>query len=185
MGIDVTACLIDVELSQRRVIGAGACEQYVIDRPGERVEEPLEPVEVGGVEGSDTSAQLRPTRSSRSGLRAVIISSAPSSESGAGSSPMPALPPMTTRVCPSRSGRVVRPKELSRLPPRRRSRRQLCPGMLRHHVRGIPLGPVSSASPVRISCSPWAAAARRARLRGPPRTRMTFQRRRSDQVAGS
>jgi len=42
-----------------------------------------------------------------------------------------------------------------------RLRRQLRPGLLRHHVPGVPVGQFASASPMRFSCSPWAAAARR------------------------
>ena len=38
-------------------------------------------------------------------------------------------------------------------------------GLLRHHVRGVPVGPVRVVPrPVRFSCSPWAAAARRSAL---------------------
>src|SRR6266446_5098078 len=47
----------------------------------------------------------RPTRCRRSGSRAVRITSAPSSRARrAVSNPMPALPPITTTVCPSSSG---------------------------------------------------------------------------------
>ena len=53
MGVHVAARLVDVELRQRRVVGTGARDQHVIDRRGQLVEEPAEPVEVGGVEGGD------------------------------------------------------------------------------------------------------------------------------------
>jgi hypothetical protein len=38
---------------------------------------------------------------------------------------------------------------------------QFRPGLLRHHVRGVQSGQSGSAWPVRFSCSPWAASARR------------------------
>ena len=36
--------------------------------------------------------------------------------------------------------------------------------MLRHHVRGVPSGQFASRCPLRLSCSPWAASARRSAL---------------------
>ena len=47
MGIQVATCLIDVELCQGRVAGAGAGDQHVVDRRGQLVEELPEPIEVG------------------------------------------------------------------------------------------------------------------------------------------
>ena len=58
MGVDVAACLFDVELRQQRVVGTGARDQHVVDRPGQVVEEPPEPREVGGVEGRGTGPEL-------------------------------------------------------------------------------------------------------------------------------
>jgi hypothetical protein len=58
VGIDVAACRVEVELGQRRVAGAGAGDQQVVDGRGQRVEEPLEPVEVGGVEGGDAGPEF-------------------------------------------------------------------------------------------------------------------------------
>ena len=106
--------------------------------------EPLEPVEVGGVEGSDAGAQL-PTDTLQS-LRIArrddqlgsLVASEPSrlkSDAGAPADHDERL----SSQSPSASCR--RPRQ-SRSHSRRRSRWQLCPGLLRHHVRGIPLGPV-------------------------------------------
>jgi hypothetical protein len=58
MGVDVAACRVEVEVGQRRVVGTGAGDQQVVDGRGQRVEEPLEPVEVGGVEGGDAGPEL-------------------------------------------------------------------------------------------------------------------------------
>ena len=70
---------VEVEVLQRRVVGAGAGDQHVVDRPGQLVEEPPEAVEVGGVERGDAGAELvAGLRCRRSGLRAVMITSAPS-----------------------------------------------------------------------------------------------------------
>ena len=58
MGLDVAACLLDVELRQRRVVGTGACHQHVIDLRGQVVEELPEPLEVGSIEGHDAGAKF-------------------------------------------------------------------------------------------------------------------------------
>src|SRR5215472_3506555 len=58
MGLDVAACRVEAELGQRRVAGTGAGDQQVVDGRGQRVEEPPEPVEVGGVEGGDAGPEL-------------------------------------------------------------------------------------------------------------------------------
>ena len=58
MRFDVAARLVDVELRERRVVRAGAGDQHVVDRPGQLVEEPPEPAEVGGVEGGDAGPEL-------------------------------------------------------------------------------------------------------------------------------
>jgi hypothetical protein len=76
VGVDVAACLLEVELGQRRVAGAGAGDQQVVDGRGQRVEEPLEPVEVGGVEGGDAGPELEADAVQAVGLRAVKIMSA-------------------------------------------------------------------------------------------------------------
>ena len=57
MGVDVAACLFDVELRERRV-GTRARDQHVVDRRGQLVEESPEPFEVGGVEGGDAGSEL-------------------------------------------------------------------------------------------------------------------------------
>ena len=59
MGVDVAACRVEIELGQRRVIGTGAGDQHVVDRRGQRVEEPPEPVEVGGIEGGDAGPEFQ------------------------------------------------------------------------------------------------------------------------------
>ena len=62
MGVDVAACRGEVELGQRRVVGTGAGDQQVVDGRGQRVEEPLKPVEVGGVEGGDARPRAQGRR---------------------------------------------------------------------------------------------------------------------------
>ena len=54
----MAAYRVEVELSQRRVRGPGDGDQQVVDGRGQRVEEPPEPVEVGGVEGGDAGPEL-------------------------------------------------------------------------------------------------------------------------------
>src|SRR5262249_45656234 len=51
ISLPVPARLFDVELSQRRVVGTRARDQYVVDRRGQLVEKPLEAIEVRRVEG--------------------------------------------------------------------------------------------------------------------------------------
>ncbi len=58
MGLKVAACLFNVEPRQRRVVGTGARDQNVVDRPGQLVEELPEPFEVGSVEGGDSGPEL-------------------------------------------------------------------------------------------------------------------------------
>ena len=106
MGLDVTARLFDVKLRERRVVRTGACDEDVVDWRGQLVEESPEPFEVGGIEGAVLSA---PTSLAalcrRSGFLPVRITFAPSARARrAVSSPMPALPPITTTVCPRSSG---------------------------------------------------------------------------------
>jgi hypothetical protein len=60
MGLDIAADLCEIELGQRRVVGAGARDQHVIDRRAQLAEEPLQPVEVGGVEGGHRRLELGP-----------------------------------------------------------------------------------------------------------------------------
>ena len=55
----VAAACLQVEGVQGREGGAGAGDQQVVDRGGQGVEEPLEPVEVGGVEGGDAGPELQ------------------------------------------------------------------------------------------------------------------------------
>ncbi len=57
-GVEVAAGRLQVEGGQGRPGGAGAGDQQVVDRGGQGVEEPLEPVEVGGVEGGDAGFEL-------------------------------------------------------------------------------------------------------------------------------
>src|SRR6266705_1738224 len=58
MSLDVAACLFDVELRQRRVVGTGAGHQHVVDRRGQVVEELPEPFEVGGIESGGAGAKF-------------------------------------------------------------------------------------------------------------------------------
>src|SRR5262249_13105673 len=60
MSIDVAARLLDVEFPERRVIGAGARDQHVVDRGGQLVEELPEPPQVGGGEGDGAGPELEP-----------------------------------------------------------------------------------------------------------------------------
>lgn len=121
-----------------------AGEQDVIDRLGQLVEKPLEPIEVGGVEGSDTGAQLLTytLQSLRIARRddqlGSLVASEPSSlksDASAAAYDDEDLFRRAPRVAPA-------PLRRSRLHSRRWSRWELCPGLLRHHVRRIPLGPV-------------------------------------------
>ena len=58
MGLDVAACLLDLEFGQRRVVGTGARHQHVVDGRGQPVEERAQLIEIGGVEGRDTGPEL-------------------------------------------------------------------------------------------------------------------------------
>ena len=58
MAFDIAAGLFEFELHWMRTVGTRACDENVVDRRRQRVEEPLEPVEVGGVEGRDAGAEL-------------------------------------------------------------------------------------------------------------------------------
>src|SRR5215470_2715517 len=58
VGVDIVACLFDVELRQPRVIGTGAGDQHVVDRCGQLVEEFPEPFEVSGVERGGAGPEL-------------------------------------------------------------------------------------------------------------------------------
>jgi len=58
MCLEFTARLFDVELGQPRVMWAGTCDEDVVDRCGELVEEPPEALEVGCVERGDAGFKL-------------------------------------------------------------------------------------------------------------------------------
>ena len=102
MCVDIAACPFEVEVRQGGVIGTGTRDQHVVDRRGQLVEELLEPVEVGGVEGGDARLELEagpvqtiqiPRREDHAGS---FLAGAPSRLE-----PMPELPPITTRVWPA------------------------------------------------------------------------------------
>src|SRR4030095_3904690 len=59
MSFDVAAKPFNVELRQRRIVRTGASDQHVVNRCRQLVEEPFEPVEVGGVEGRDAGSKLQ------------------------------------------------------------------------------------------------------------------------------
>ena len=103
MGFDVAAGRVEVEVRQRRVVGTGPRDEHVVDRRGQLVEERPEPVEVRGVEGRDAPrVDLGRGLLEASRSRPVRMTSAPSARaSRAVSSPMPALPPITTTVWPA------------------------------------------------------------------------------------
>jgi hypothetical protein len=94
----------------------------MIDRCRQVAEEPLQRGRVVGVEGRGAfGADLQRGLFEPVGIAAVWMTSAPSARARpAVSSPMPALPPITTTVCPASSGsrsveaRVV---ELVMIPP--------------------------------------------------------------------
>jgi hypothetical protein len=56
--VDIAACRFDIEVRERRVVRSGTRNQHVVDRCRHLVEEPLEPVEVRGVEGGDAGPEL-------------------------------------------------------------------------------------------------------------------------------
>ena len=58
MRVDAAAGRVEVELGERRMVGTRARDQHVVDRRRQFFEEPLEPVEVGGVEGRDAGPEL-------------------------------------------------------------------------------------------------------------------------------
>ena len=118
----------------------------------------------------------------RSGFRPVRITLAPSARARrAVSSPMPALPPITTTVCPRSSGSrwmgkvvvavlMIPPGNPAIDEPRRSRRCDL--GVVVYCGSSLPAcsatmyaayqsGQFSSRWPMRFSCSPWAASARR------------------------
>ena len=99
------ARLVEVDVRQRRVVRAAAGDQHWSTGSAARRRTARA--------GRSRSRRTRrcwprvrgPARSRRSGLRAVMITSAPSARARrAVSSPMPALPPITTTVCPSSAG---------------------------------------------------------------------------------
>ena len=51
MLVECAVCPLAVEVGQERVVRAGAGDQDVVDRRRQFLEEPLQPVEVGGIEG--------------------------------------------------------------------------------------------------------------------------------------
>src|SRR5262245_53520935 len=59
MGADVAACLFDVQLRERSVVGAGTSDQDVVDGRAQFVEEAPESFEVGRIEGCDARAELQ------------------------------------------------------------------------------------------------------------------------------
>src|SRR6186997_1332212 len=59
MSFDVAAETFNVELRKRRIVRTGAGEQHVVNWCRQLVEEPFEPVEVGGVEGRDAGPKLQ------------------------------------------------------------------------------------------------------------------------------
>ena len=58
VGLQVATCGVEVKLRQRSVVGTGARDQNVVDRPGQLVEELPEALEIGGVKGGDAGPEL-------------------------------------------------------------------------------------------------------------------------------
>ena len=58
VGLQVATCRFEVELRQRSVVGTGARDQNVVDRPGQLVEELPQALEISGVEGGDAGPEL-------------------------------------------------------------------------------------------------------------------------------
>src|SRR5215831_10446054 len=97
--VDKIAKLCEVHIGETSVVWPTGCHHHVVDC-WEVTEEPIESNRIRGVEGRGLAARWR-----RSALRPVRITLAPSARARrAVSNPMPALPPITTTVCPRSSG---------------------------------------------------------------------------------
>src|SRR5271165_7631314 len=141
VGVDVAACRVEVELGQRRVVGAGAGDQQVVYGGGQCVEEPLEPVEVGGVEGGDAGLEFE-----AGAVQAVRVAGGEDKGGSFGPGEPGGLEPdagaapddedgLPEQVLPAVHGRTVDRGSHGSSGRRPRSRRQVCPGLLRCHVR--------------------------------------------------
>jgi len=103
--VDCATRLREVHVGQARVVRAAGCEHYVVDRFRQILEETLEVSRIGRVEGRAAQrAELE-----RGVLEALGIAGREddvgslSARSSDGFEPEPALPPITTTVCPSSS----------------------------------------------------------------------------------
>jgi hypothetical protein len=56
MGLNVAACFFEIEFGQRRVVGTGASDQYVVDRRGQFAEELREALESVASKTAECSA---------------------------------------------------------------------------------------------------------------------------------
>lgn len=98
--------LLELDLHQRPIMRAGTRDHHMVDRSRQFEEESLERSRIVGVEGRAAErAELACGVLQALGVPAVRMTSAPSARARrAVSSPMPALPPITTTVCPRSSG---------------------------------------------------------------------------------
>src|SRR5215468_8431971 len=150
MSVDVAACRVEVELGRRRVVATEAGDQQVVDGRGQRVEEPPEPVEVGGVEGGDAGPELE-----AGAVQAVGVAGGEDDAGSPGAGEPGCLEPDAGAAPDDQDGlpeqvplahygrRVDRGGHGSSR--RRRLRGQLRPGRLCCHVGGVPAGPVRVA----------------------------------------
>src|SRR5438552_1600203 len=103
---DKIANLREVHIGEASVVRPTGCHHHVVDCR-EVTEEPVESNRIRGVEGRGTQG-INLTLAAcwrRSAFRPVRITLAPSARARrAVSNPMPALPPITTTVCPRSSG---------------------------------------------------------------------------------
>ena len=100
------AHVVDVHLEKRAVAWATGGDEHVVDRRGDCFEKLLQRLRVVGIEGRGTQrADVRGRCREPVGVRPVRMTSAPSTRAcRAVSSPMRALPPMRTTVCPASDG---------------------------------------------------------------------------------
>jgi hypothetical protein len=106
MLVDLAAGSREVEIGQARVVRASSGDHHVVDRCRKVLEEPREAVGVGGVEGGAAQgAELVGGVPQPVGIAAGGDDLGPfGARAAGGSRPIPALPPMSTTVCPSRVG---------------------------------------------------------------------------------
>src|SRR6202034_4133095 len=156
--VDVAARPREIDVGQPRVVRAAGSDQDVVDRRRQPVEEPLEALEVGGVEGCTAErAEL-----ACGVLKALGVA--------AGENDMGTLGPCS-HGRPETDPRAAADHDDGLSGERRLAGR----GRIAHFGSSVPAcsaamylayqsGQFGSAWPIRFSCSPWAAEARRIAL---------------------